>query len=107
MTAALSDRSPSPCNSHGASMHGKWLIATGFVLSVALSVSRGAGPVPPGEAAGKMTLPEGFNATLFCGEPDVVQPIAFTFDDRGRVWVAECLSYPNWQADPKGGKARI
>jgi putative membrane-bound dehydrogenase-like protein len=43
-----------------------------------------------------MTLPEGFSATLFCGEPDVVQPIAFTFDDRGRLWVAECLSYPQW-----------
>jgi putative membrane-bound dehydrogenase-like protein len=77
-------------------MHGKWVIAAGLILSLALSVSRGAGPVPPGEAAGKMTLPEGFSATLFCGEPDVVQPIAFTFDDRERLWVAECLSYPQW-----------
>jgi putative membrane-bound dehydrogenase-like protein len=49
-----------------------------------------------------MTLPEGFRATLFAGEPDVVQPIAFTFDDRGRLWVVECLSYPNWTAGGKG-----
>ena len=46
-------------------------------------------PFPPAEAASHMTLPPGFSATLFAGEPDIVQPIAFTFDDRGRVWVAE------------------
>ena len=49
-----------------------------------------------------MTVPEGFKVTLFAGEPDVVQPIAFTFDDRGRMWVVECLSYPNWSKDGKG-----
>ena len=49
-----------------------------------------------------MKLPPGFHATLFAGEPDVVQPIAFTFDDRGRLWVVECLSYPKWQADGNG-----
>ena len=59
-------------------------------------------PIPPKEAAGKMTLPDGFTATLFAGEPDVVQPIAMTFDDRGRMWVVECLSYPNWSKDGKG-----
>jgi putative membrane-bound dehydrogenase-like protein len=59
-------------------------------------------PLPPAEAPGKMTLPPGFQATLFAGEPDVVQPIAFTFDDRGRLWVVECLSYPDWSKDGKG-----
>ena len=48
-------------------------------------------PLPPKDAAKAMTLPKGFKATLFAGEPDVVQPIAFTFDDRGRLWVVECL----------------
>ena len=41
-----------------------------------------------------MTVPDGFQVTLFAGEPDVVQPIAFTIDDRGRLWVAEAYSYP-------------
>src|SRR5207249_993214 len=59
-------------------------------------------PVPAAEAAGRFTLPPGFRATLFAGEPDVVQPIAFTFDDRGRLWVVECLSYPNWTGDGTG-----
>src|SRR5262245_22514771 len=56
----------------------------------------------PEEAAANMKLPPGFKATLFAGEPDLVQPIAFTFDDRGRVWVVECLSYPTWKADGTG-----
>jgi putative membrane-bound dehydrogenase-like protein len=59
-------------------------------------------PVPPAEAPGKFTLPDGFRATLFAGEPAVVQPIAFAFDDRGRVWVVECLSYPHWKHDGTG-----
>jgi putative membrane-bound dehydrogenase-like protein len=63
-------------------------------------------PLPPAEAARHMTLPAGFRATLFAGEPDVVQPIAFTFDDRGRLWVVECTSYPQWTTE-KEGKDRI
>lgn len=54
-------------------------------------------PVPLSEAAAKMTVPEGFRVTLCAGEPEVRQPIAFTIDDRGRLWVAECYSYPNWK----------
>jgi putative membrane-bound dehydrogenase-like protein len=48
----------------------------------------------PEQAAAAMTVPDGFQVTLFAGEPDVVQPIAFAFDDRGRMWVAEAYSYP-------------
>jgi putative membrane-bound dehydrogenase-like protein len=48
----------------------------------------------PEEAARVMTVPPGFEVTLFAGEPDVVQPIAMAIDDRGRVWVAEAYSYP-------------
>lgn len=65
-------------------------------------------PLAPREAPGAMTLPPGFSVTLFAGEPDVVQPIAFTFDDRGRLWVVECVTYPNWIKDSKApGKDRI
>ena len=41
-----------------------------------------------------MTLPPGFRVCLFAVQPYVVQPIAFTFHDRGRLLVVECLSYP-------------
>lgn len=48
----------------------------------------------PEAAAAAMTVPEDFKVTLFAGEPDVHQPVAFCIDDRGRLWVAECYTYP-------------
>jgi putative membrane-bound dehydrogenase-like protein len=48
---------------------------------------------PPQQSLGMIQLPEGFQATLFAAEPDVQQPISLTFDDRGRLWVAECYTY--------------
>ena len=51
-------------------------------------------PLPPLEAARTMVVPDGFHVTLFAGEPDVQQPIAFCIDDRGRLWVAEAFNYP-------------
>jgi putative membrane-bound dehydrogenase-like protein len=56
-------------------------------------------PIPAVEATKHFKLPAGFKATLFAGEPDVVQPIAFTFDDRGRLWVVENHSYPGWKSE--------
>ncbi len=53
-----------------------------------------------------MKLVSGFQAELIAAEPDLHQPIAFAFDDRGRIWVAEAMSYPNKQPDGKG-KDRI
>ena len=51
-------------------------------------------PLPPLEAAKTMQVPPGFNVTLFAGEPDVVQPVSFCIDGRGRLWVAEAINYP-------------
>ncbi len=77
------------------------------LLALALALPPSEKPLPAREAAAAMTLPPGFKATLFAGEPDVVQPIAFTFDDRGRLWVCECVTYPNWIKDGSPGKDRI
>src|SRR6267142_5950460 len=62
--------------------------------------------LPPEQAAKEMTLPPGFKVTLFAGEPDVMQPIAFAIDDRGRLWVAEAYTYPIRAPEGKG-KDRI
>lgn len=58
--------------------------------------------LPPEKAAAAMTLPAGFSATLFAGEPDVVQPIAFCMDDRERLWVAQGLTYPKRAPEGEG-----
>jgi putative membrane-bound dehydrogenase-like protein len=47
----------------------------------------------PEESLAKMHLPPGFKATVFAGEPDVQQPIACCWDERGRLWVAENYTY--------------
>jgi putative membrane-bound dehydrogenase-like protein len=56
-------------------------------------------PLSPADTVKALKVPPGFSVTLFAGEPDVVQPIGFCFDDRGRLWVAENLSYPNWKPE--------
>src|SRR2546421_413467 len=56
----------------------------------------------PEQAAKAMTLPPGFSAKLFAGEPDIKQPIAFAIDDRGRLWVAEGYTYPVRQPEGQG-----
>src|SRR3954469_15510950 len=56
-------------------------------------------PLPPEEAVRRITVPDGFSVSLFAGEPNVMQPIAFDFDDRGRLWVVECFSYPDFKTE--------
>lgn len=71
MAAVRADEFPSPVNSQAAGEH----------------------PPSPEEMLALFELPDGFEVTLFAGEPDVQQPIAFDFDDRGRIWVAENYTY--------------
>ena len=56
----------------------------------------------PQDAAAAMTVPDGFKVQLSAGEPLVHQPIAFTIDSRGRLWVAEAHTYPNRAKDGEG-----
>jgi putative membrane-bound dehydrogenase-like protein len=58
------------------------------------------------DAARAMTVPKGFSVKLAAAEPDVVRPIAFAIDDRGRLWVAEAHTYPIRALDGEG-KDRI
>ncbi len=47
----------------------------------------------PAEAVAKMAIPDGFAVNVFASEPDIGEPIAFCFDDRGRMWVVENFNY--------------
>jgi len=89
-------------------LHILFILAFAWSWYLIPSTSGDSKPLSPAEAPKHMTMPDGFHVSLFAGEPDVVQPIAFTFDDIGRLWVVECMSYPNWENDwRKGGKDRI
>ncbi|WP_367871418.1 PVC-type heme-binding CxxCH protein [Luteolibacter sp. Populi] len=74
-----------------------------FAASAQDEMAHGA---PLQEAAARMKVPPGFAVDLVAGEPEVVQPIAMSFDARGRIWVAEGMTYPI-RAKEGEGKDRI
>src|SRR5437764_9064883 len=41
-----------------------------------------------------MTVPEGFTVELVASEPEIVNPIAMSFGDDGRIWITESVEYP-------------
>ena len=45
----------------------------------------------PAKAAAGFGLPAGFAVELFAAEPDVANPVAFSIDERGRVFVCEAF----------------
>src|SRR3954469_18410675 len=61
---------------------------------------------PAEETVSQFYVPEGFRVDLVLSEPDLHQPIAFTFDERGRIWVAEAYSYPT-KRPPGQGEDKI
>ena len=50
----------------------------------------------------QMYVPEGFRVELIAGEPDIQQPVAFAWDERGRIWVVEAYSYPAKRPEGQG-----
>jgi putative membrane-bound dehydrogenase-like protein len=52
-------------------------------------------PLEPAEALRQIVLPPGYRAELVASEPQIVDPVAIKFDERGRLWVAEMRDYPH------------
>ena len=61
----------------------------------------------PEQAVKKMAVPEGFEVSIYASEPDIAEPIAFCFDDRGRMWVAENFNYRTRRAHTDEPVSRI
>ncbi len=49
--------------------------------------------MPASQAAASFKGAEGFKIEVFAAEPDVRNPIAMTWDARGRLWIAENYTY--------------
>src|SRR6476620_4388043 len=64
-------------------------------------------PYSPQEALSKMTVPEGFTVELVASEPDIVNPIGMSFDDRGRMWITESIEYPRKPAGVGRDKVKV
>jgi len=61
-------------------------------------------PIAASESLKHLVVPKGFHAELFASEPELGgKPICMAWDERGRLWVAETVDYPNQlQAEGKG-----
>ncbi|MFL5243953.1 MAG: PVC-type heme-binding CxxCH protein [Gemmataceae bacterium] len=64
-------------------------------------------PLEPAESIKHFHLPEGFEIQLYASEPDIARPIAMTWDERGRLWIAETVDYPNNRQSAGKGHDRI
>ncbi|MCF2516543.1 PVC-type heme-binding CxxCH protein [Dyadobacter sp. CY351] len=49
----------------------------------------------PSESNKLTQIPADFEIQLFAAEPDITNPIAMAWDERGRLWVVESVDYPN------------
>jgi len=61
----------------------------------------------PADAQKSFVVPPGFEVRLFASEPEVVNPVAMSWDDRGRLWVLELYEYPLGAPSGTRGRDRI
>ena len=64
-------------------------------------------PLSPEETVEHLIVPEGFDVSVFAAEPDIVNPIALAWDERGRLWVVESTDYPHDHVGKETGTDRI
>ena len=70
---------------------------TGEFVDVQTNFASDVHITPPADALERFTLPEGFEIQLFASEiefPELENPVQFTFDVRGRLWVTTMGAYP-------------
>ena len=65
-------------------------------------------PLPPEKSVKHYSVPEGFEMKLFAADEQFGgKPIAMTWDERGRLWAAVTVDYPN-EMQPQGeGRDKI
>jgi hypothetical protein len=71
----------------------RFAIATSLLLS-SLTGARAEDDPHPIASTGNFELHPDLELTLFAREPDVVDPVALTFDEFGRAYVVEMRDYP-------------
>ncbi len=69
---------------------------------------RSAEFLTPEKAVESMTLQDGFQANVYASEPMMTQPMAFCWDSKGRMWIAENRDYETRQSGfSNDGNSRI
>ncbi|SEI93137.1 putative membrane-bound dehydrogenase domain-containing protein [Cyclobacterium xiamenense] len=63
-------------------------------------------PLSPEESMKLVQVPVGFELQLFASEPDIINPMAMCWDEKGRLYVIETTDYPN-EVRKEGGNDKI
>lgn len=60
-------------------------------------------PLSPEDSQKHIQVPKGFETILYASEPEIINPIAFTWDEHGRLWVVQSMDYPHGLENDVGG----
>jgi len=64
-------------------------------------------PLAPAESMKHLVTFSDFSVSLFASEPEIIKPLWLAWDERGRLWIAETVDYPN-ELKPEGeGRDRL
>lgn len=83
------------------------LLALSLLLSGFALVESRAGALSPEESLARIEVEPGFRVELFAAEPDVIDPVAMTFDARGRAFVCEMREMEDLPATVPGTKGVV
>jgi uncharacterized protein len=64
-------------------------------------------PLPLDEAMNHIVHPTDFLLKRFASDPQIKRPICMNWDERGRLWIAESVDYPNSRQPDGEGNDRI
>ncbi|MFK7845104.1 MAG: PVC-type heme-binding CxxCH protein [Rhodothermales bacterium] len=64
-------------------------------------------PLSPAASIEQAFVEPGFHMELYAAEPEIINPIDMTWDERGRLWVVETIDYPNEFKPERKGLDRI
>ena len=83
---------------NGKNLTDRWKAYTGqqgtyALWQLAKRAGRDAKFLTPQEAVDNSTIEDGFSVNSWANEPMITQPMAFCWDDKGRMWVAENRDY--------------
>ncbi len=80
----------------------------GLALLFALAAPAAASPpLSPEDSLKAIHLAPGLRAELVAAEPEVVDPVAIRFDERGLLWVVEMRDYPTGPREGQTPQSRI
>ena len=71
----------------------KGMYNTASLWGIAKQEGRDAKLLSPKEAVEAMAIKPGYTVNSFASEPMITQPMAFCWDDKGRMWIAENRDY--------------